>query len=298
VSTALEGVLSVGHGAVLGQVPVALPTKANPSEAEMMNSIIGCHIVGLDGPAAPYLLAQKTWVKLDSDRAYKKGLERVLRNKLEADADLPSKGSSQKAKAAPRKPYSELITFKSKLVKGMPVHSEVTLLTFEAKATEEIVRETQQKLHRKGKLPRTKLTTLSLYLAVVPDGARTWVLVTADEKTLVEQAKALVVGSTAPRLSTRSDLAPLRGKSAYRAGFRTLLELKEWLGFALHVKEKQPKEAETLYSTLPNRGSTPIFFQSVVGGDAQHPTLESSFVLPRAVFDDVAASLPVLMMTF
>jgi hypothetical protein len=301
VTSALDGVLSQGHGAVWGEVPVALPPKpAKATEADLFSSLVGCHVVGIDGPAAPYQAALKAWVKLDNDRAFKKGIEQLLTQKLEAAA--PSRAKEGKSKPAkpppPKKPFSELLKIKAKNVTGMPAGSEVAAIVFEAKATEAVVTETQKKLQHRSKLPKVGMDIATVYVAVVPDGARSWVLVTADEKLLVEQAKAVLTGSNAPRLSTRNDLATLRGTMASRAGFISLLRFKPWLEGALHTKDKPTKEAETLYSTLPHHGSTPIFFKVIATGDEQRPVLESSIVIPREVFDDVAASVPALMMTF
>jgi uncharacterized membrane protein YkoI len=304
VTTAFENVFSIAPATVWGHVPVAFPAKPKQTETDVVNSLVGCHIIGLDGPASPFQSALKAWVKLDNDKAYKKGLNRVFASKLEDENIESSQAVSkknttkQKPKAAKTKPFADLWNIKSKTLRGLPNGSEVVQITFQAKDTEALVRETQKKLHKHSKLPKTELTTIALYVAVVPDGTRTWLLFATDEANLTEQAKSLLTGSNAPRLSTRSDIAQLRGKNAYRAGFTSLLEVKEWLAFAMHVNGKPSKEAETLYSTLPNHGATPVFFQSMVTGDAQHPTIESSIVLPRAVFDDIAASIPVLMMSF
>jgi hypothetical protein len=303
VTNAIDGVLSQGSSAVMGITPVSsVASKAKLTDGEALSSFIGCYVMGVDGPAAPYKTALKAWVRLDNDRAFKKGIDKVMSEKLNEAASTPDPDqapSAKKAKAAKKqKPFSELLKLNSKPIKGLPAGSEVATLVFEAKAAESVISDVQKNRQRRSTMPKTELKTISLYFAVVPDGSRTWLLITADEKTLVEQAKAVVTGSSAPRLSTRSDVAQLRGQNAIRAGFMSLVNLKGYLAFALQAKEKPGNDAETLFSTLPHHGTTPVFYRTIATGDAQHPAIESTITLPRAIFDDVAASVPALMMSF
>jgi hypothetical protein len=305
VTKGIDSVLSRGDATASGHLPVSLPTNKTPTAAEQMAAATGTYVVAIDGPAGPYRDALKAFEKLDADPGFKRGIDRIFAEKL-AELDggtAEDTESSGKAKAKPKpakaKPVSHLLSLKPKAVKGLPAGSQTSALVFELKETEALLEETQPKLRRKrGGLPKVEVERLSLLLSVIPDGNRTWLVVTADEKSLVEHAKGVLSTSTKPRLSTRSEVAVLRGTSAFRAGFSTLLELKSYLALALSANGKSSKETDTVFSTLPHHGATPMFYKYVVVGDAEHPTIEAQVTLPRAVFDDVAASIPSLMMSF
>jgi hypothetical protein len=277
-----------------------------------MASAIGTYVVAIDGPAAPYRDSLKAFEKLNADPGFKKGIDRIFSAKLaeleeEDSGDDPGSDEAQgkakpntkpKAKPVKAKPVSHLLSLKPKAVQGLPAGSQTSALVFELKATEALLEETKPNLPRKRGLPKFEVERLSLLVSVIPDGNRTWLIVTADEKSLVEHAKGVISTSTKPRLSTRAEVAPLRGTTAYRAGFSTLLELKSYLSLALAASGKAGKETDTVFSTLPHHGVTPMFYKYTVGGDPERPIIEGQVTVPRAVFDDVAASIPTLMMSF
>jgi len=291
-----------GSVVAVGDAPLPIAAGKTPSYAEQLASATGCRIIGYDAPADSMKAMLKSLQKLSADKTFKKGIDRIFAEKMAeaaaTDSETSSAGKKTTAKPSSAKTISNLVTFKSKTVKGMPAGSEVTALTVELKAAEQLVTETQKTLRRHGKLPKMDIEAITILVAVVPDGARTWAYVTTDEKALVERAKSMQSGSTAPRLSTRSDLGAMRGKNAYRSGFLSLLSLKGYLAVALQAKGKSSKEAETTFSTLPHHGSTPVFYQYVATGDSEHPSLEGTVTIPREVFDDVAAAVPSLMMSF
>lgn len=301
-----EVVAHPGTMVVAGEAPVAQATGKTPDKLEPIAAAVGCHIVGYDGPATAMKDLFRQMGKLSQDPTFKKGLDKLFNDKLAAlDADDTAESEGKKKAVAKakepnkvQKKISNLVSVKPLAVRGMPAGSEVTQLNIELKAAESLVKDARPSGKKAPKMPKLSADKLALLIAVVPDGAKSWVVITADEKSLVERANSVMTGATGARLSTRSELAPMRGQSAYRAGFMSLLGLRSYLAMALQAKGKSPKDAESTFSTLPHHGTTPIFYQYVVTGDAEHPSIEGKATLPRAVFDDVAAAVPTLMMNF
>lgn len=274
------------------------PGSGSLAPVSPMSLAMGWRVYGVEAPAAPYRDALKTLIRLGSDQTFRKGLDAL--------GDASSDGSSQssapaKKRATAQKPGksrpSEWFKIKSKLVGKMPAGSEVALIELGADATKAIRKQVLQP--KRGKQAgMSEGETLSLLLAVVPDGSRTWIVMAVDEKTLVERAQALFATSSVPRLATRSELSPMRGQNAYQAGFATLQVFKGWLGLAMSEKGKATKDLESLFATLPHQGTTPIFYRALANGDEQRHSFEVSTSVPRAVFDDIAAAVPTFMMLF
>ncbi|MGE5786094.1 MAG: hypothetical protein ACM3ZE_15965, partial [Myxococcales bacterium] len=213
-----------------------------------------------------------------------------------SDGAASTKKRPAVSKDAHRRP-SEWFKLKSRVVAKMPAGSEVALIELSPDATKTIRKQVlQQKRGKQTGIAEGEV--LTFLFAVVPDGNRTWIVMAVDDKTLAERAQALVATSTAARLSTRADLAPMRGQSAYQAGFATLQLAKGWLGLAMAQKGKQMKDVESLLATLPHQGTTPVFYRVIASGDEKQHSLEISTSVPRAVFDDVAAAVPAFMMLF
>jgi len=131
---------------------------------------------------------------------------------------------------------------------------------------------------------------LAIHLLLVPDGARTWVGLSADEAVLVARVNAAMAGS-GDTLGSRTDLAPLKAGPLGAGGFVTLAGITaEFSAVAALVGTPWKAVSEPIdeLGHLPHHGSTPIFFTSTASAT---PTLSAavSFEIPRGVFDDVVA---------
>jgi hypothetical protein len=249
---------------------------------------LGWRIYGVESPAAAYKDALKNLVRLGSDKAFRKGVTSML-----GGGDKETSGKAGPGKKAAPAPKTDWLKIKSKTVAAMPTGSEVIAIELSQQATQELLRHAKRRGHTAKKVEEQGLSGL---LAVVPDGGRTWFVFAMDEKTLVERARGVVSTSKAPRLSTRSDIGFMRGQPAVQAGFWSLLAVKGWLQQVLVARGKSAREADTLLSTTPHHGSTPMPFRVIVTGDDRRHAIEFQTSFPRTAFEDVAAAVPTLMM--
>jgi hypothetical protein len=291
VRAALDTVFNSSSVVVFADGPIAVKgDRAMLSDADRTAMALGWRIYGVEGAAASYKDAVKTLIRLTSDKAFQKGIDGLLDRTGSADANQ----GKPKGKTWNRTP--DWLKFKSKTIAGMPAGSEVMLVELNRESTKELLAQADRKVRRGKKFAPLDVSALRALFAVVPDGGRTWFVFAMDEKTLLDRSKVVLGSSKSPRLSTRSDLQTMRGLSANQAGFSTLELVKGWLQAAMVEQKKPIKEADTLYSTLPHHGSTPMFYRTIIGGSDKQPTVEVSTSLPRAVFEDVAAAVPTLMM--
>jgi hypothetical protein len=293
VRSAIEPFFNISSPVVaaFGAVP-SVTDKGEPSAAERLALALGWRIYGIEAAAAPYKDAMRTLVRLSSDKAFQRGINDLW------DETAPAGATAVKGNkpAPPAKVHSaDWVKLRSKTLVGMPAGSEVMLIEFNQSATKELLSRAKRKVNKSKKLDALGLESLACLLAVVPDRGRTWFVFAMDDKTLRERANVVLANSQAPRLSTRSELSSLRGEAAVQAGFSTLLMVKGWLQLALLGQGKSTKEVETLISTLPHHAMTPMRFRSIVVGDDKRQAVELSTTIPRAVFDDAAASVPSLM---
>jgi hypothetical protein len=136
--------------------------------------------------------------------------------------------------------------------------------------------------HHADAKARAGLKPVPIHFAVVPDGARAWVGLSADESLLVTKLTAAMAGS-GDTLASRADLAQLKTASIGGGGFLTLAGASaELSAFAAIGGARWPNSGQT-----PHRGLTPI----VLTGEASSPTPPSTATftvqVPRAVIDDV-----------
>jgi hypothetical protein len=287
-----------------GPAPSVLATnKATPFIPEGIASIFGWSVYGVEAPAGPYKDALKTVVRLGSDKAFRQGLERLASSADGGDEQSkPGKGGKSgktaKSNAAAGKRSSEWMKLSTKAIAGMPVGSEVMLIEFNQDATKRLLAEARRQASKGKKLDQLDVEALRYLVAVVPDGGRTWLVVAMDDRLLVDRAKAVVASGMAPRLSTRSDISALKGQPAYSAGYVSLLVAKGLLQALLLGEGKSIREADSLLSTLPHHGTTPMSYRTIMTGDEKGHRAEFSITVPRAIFDDAAAAVPSLMMSF
>lgn len=293
VHAAIDTLFNSSSTVVFADGPIAVTgDKPTLSDADRTAMALGWRIYGVEGAAAPYKDAVKTLIRLSSDKAFQTGVDGLF--KRNGAADVEANQGKPKGKAS--KPVLDWLKLKSKPIAGMPAGSEVMLVELNQQSTKLLLAHAKRKVRHGKKEDALDVAPLRAWFAVVPDASRTWFVFAMDEKTLLERSKVVLGSSQAPKLSTRSDLQVMRGLSANQAGFSTLELAKGWLQAAMVERKRSLKEADTLYSTLPHHGTTPMFYRTVIGGSDKQPVVEVSTSLPRAVFEDVAAAVPTLMM--
>lgn len=270
---------------------LATPDKPKSAASDAMSLALGWRIYGIEAPAGPFKESLKTLVRLGADKAFRNGLDRLFEG-----ASATSESGKKKAGKAENTHPSDWIKLRSKTVAQMPAGSEVALIELNHDASEAFLKEFGKRSRKANNEAKQAPANLSYSIAVVPDGARTWLVWAGDDKTLVERAQTVTGAGKVAKLSTRADLAPMRGQNNLASGFMTLQLARGWLELALSQKGKSVKDVDSLFSTLPNHGNTPMFYRSIARGDDRRHAIELSTTIPRAVFDDAAAAVPSLMM--
>jgi hypothetical protein len=181
----------------------------------------------------------------------------------------------------------ELPTLKTRQARGLP-GSKVYELTLPG----EMFKEWAFDAHGKDKSKIGK--PLPFVVIVVPDGARTWIGASDDEKLLSEKLAVAKAGDPKKTLASKEGLAPLRTKKAVSGGFFTLM------GFLASVRSSMlqsglmsGKDVERALSAMPHHGETPMLQSISVEGGAG-PTLRWHTTLPKEVVEDIAALGPAM----
>jgi hypothetical protein len=204
-------------------------------------------------------------------------LQATLRSKL---ADLLS--GEEENESAPSIPTG--FTFKpTAAAKELPKGS----LAFELALTREPPRTTGNK-----KAPAKPLPPAKLQVLVVPESARTWVILGGDKAQLVKTVVAATEAAPlAGKLASRADLAAMKDGKFTGASFTTLQSfLESIVGGAARLSldpnaSRSATEARTMLESTPNRGKTPILFTSEIGLD-NGVTWRSRFDVPKGVIED------------
>jgi hypothetical protein len=158
-----------------------------------------------------------------------------------------------------------------------------------------------------NKKPSAKpLPAVKLHVLVVPESARTWVILGGDRPQLVKTVLAATEAApVAGKLSSRSDLPALKDGKYTAAGFSTLQSfLESLLGGAARApfdpdKARSLGEARTMLESTPNRGRTPILFTSNIALE-NGITWSGVFDVPKGVIEDaivLAASSRLMLPT-
>lgn len=124
------------------------------------------------------------------------------------------------------------------------------------------------------------------FVALVPDGDRTWFAWALDRERLSEPF-ALMQGPDAPRVSALKGLAPLQGRAAVASGFFKLEGLVASFASSMDGPDRL-RDWEQLSRSLPHRGESPTTFEMRVTGEGGQ---DVEFVqrIPRAFLADLTA---------
>jgi hypothetical protein len=231
----------------------------------------GWHLAGIATPNQTAELVKNLAAALSRPK-----LQAALRAKL---ADLLSGEEGNESTAS----IPTGFTFKPTAApKELPKGS----LAFELALTRDPVRTTGNK-----KAPAKPPPPAKLQVMVVPESARTWVILGGDKAQLTKTV--LAATEAAPltgKLASRTDLAAMKDGKFSAASFTTLQSFLESIGGAARLSldpeaSRSAAEAHSMLESTPNRGKTPILFASEIALD-NGITWRSRFDVPKGVIED------------
>jgi hypothetical protein len=233
------------------------PAKPTPAESlaelkDMVAGALGWHVLGFEGSASEYV----TWLKLGVDlygRAVRLG-----------KSFLPAKPSEEQRRYLSYVPRITTVTALPGWPRGtvafdvqLGYDSELAAVFLPKPAEAEVAGEAG----RGPKAPPAK-GSLTLRLAVVPDGDHTWIGLSSDLDELKKRMTAALSG--APRegtLAARDGLAPLRDPGQTWGGFFSVGSIVDRAFEELeHKRPADAADVRAMLAALPNRGQTPILF--------------------------------------
>jgi hypothetical protein len=271
-----------------GDVPApgAADTKVGSADRgalarDQITRSLGWYIVGIDDKADRYKTYLNRIVAVYNDRE--------LRRLLEKRAEIkPNKLPTLRARAARGK---GLAPGSSAFELVLPP----TLFDDYLDVPPAPVRPGQPRAKAPPRPPPGKSVTV--VLIVVPDGARTWIGLSADEKALVEKLGVVLQGNAAATLASRDGLASLRNARAVSGGFWSLSSITSSLDSPLASVSSQSQGAEfrRRLNALPHHGDTPMPY-TLTATPAAITNVAWSLSVPRAVAEDVGALIPLMGM--
>ena len=254
-----------------------LPSRKKPgakgdavaNAKDLVINTLGWHVTGVEAPAAEYV----AWARQGLD-VYTRGVHLV--RELAAAQRVVGKGTKKDAEMLELIPRVKQVSSPPGWPKGtiafdvlLQFDSDLATLLLPRKAREAIKDATKKTPGAKG--------SLTVRLAIVPDGERTWIGFSADLDELKKRMNA--VQSSAPRegtLATREGLEGLRQPGQTWGGFVGFGDLLE-RGLET-VERESPKhggDARALLGSLPNKGRTPLLLVgSGAAGQAPSSGLE------------------------
>jgi hypothetical protein len=193
-------------------------------------------------------------------------LARLLKERLNFDAKLLPRMKSQVV-----------------AVKGFPARATAYQIELPAGLVEQLEKATDAK-RAAGKEKALKST---LSLIVVPDGDRSFVAYSADQKQAIALLEA-VHSPTEKKLASVSELQPLRSKPAWSAGFWTIEALLPYVDSL--AKEK----GIDLLTRMPNHGRSPWLFRLEITDRAPALSVSGTLRIPQGAFQDAGSLIPEL----
>lgn len=133
--------------------------------------------------------------------------------------------------------------------------------------------------------PKAKSIPLTLRIAVVPDGARTWIGISANPDALKAPLKAALTGAPKEgQIASRTDLDVFKSTPLIAGGFvapRGLLD-------AALQRAPNPEAVAAVIRGLPNKGETPLLML-LSGTPGPAPTSTFEFRMQKGTIDDMAS---------
>jgi hypothetical protein len=287
----LSGNWVTANGFLPGAKRPAAKAHRTPAEAladarALAVSALGWTLIGVDAPAADYV----TWAKQGLD-VYTHGV-RFVRETLTA------------AKGTPPKDL-ELLGFIPRVTTttsppGWPKGTVAfdVLLTYDSDVAAALL---DLKTHAspRGVAPKKKAPaakgSLTLRLAIVPEGERTWIGFAADVDGLKQRMSAVLSGAPPEgTLARREGLEGLREPGQIWGGFFSVGELLQ--AVVEGVEKEKPEHAagaRAALATLPNKGRTPILLVGT-GTAGRAPSSTAELRVQQGSLADLAAMVSFL----
>jgi len=251
-----EGDVVYAHGEVTPPPAPAEPGSAAAAR-ERVRAQLGWYIVGLDEKPAKYKGYLDKVVKLYNDAQLRQVVDKRLKIKPAALPKLASRGG-----------------------RGLPAGATVYELVLPGAYFEKMEAVPTGK---QGGVP-----ALSIVVILVPDGDRTWVGFSADEKALTAKLVEMKKGDST--LASREGIAPLKTSKGVSGGFFTVGNLVK--GVITGMGEAGLGDASKALRLMPNHGETPMLMWTSV--EPAGPDVVWSLRVPKAVVEDLGAVGPAL----
>ncbi len=264
------------------------PTAAVLAEAKAYaTTALGWSLVGVHGRPDPYVAWGKEGVAM-YERGVRLAKELAKRPKdKEFLAFIPSLTSQTSPPGWPK----GTVAFDLRLTFDREI-AEI-LLPHEKEAPTPPRSKTVTKPPPRSASPKESIT---LRLAIVPDGEDTWIAFSGDHEELLKRVKAAMSGAPeAATIAAREGLGPLHAGDRTSGGFVTFGDAIDGAVKAmLREKPKNAEIVEALVAAMPNRGATPILY-SGSGTSGTAPSLSAEVRLEQGTLVDLAGLVSFLM---
>jgi hypothetical protein len=127
------------------------------------------------------------------------------------------------------------------------------------------------------------------HILVVADATRTWLALGGDEALLADRLQG-ALGSGGAKLSTRGDLAGLKGASVGTGGFFSLRAVLGLGAFADAVSGSTGEEALGELARMTQNGLIAVPFTATADGKSP-PSTATQLRVPRAVIEDAVGAI-------
>jgi hypothetical protein len=265
-----EGAVVSGHG--------NLPTGGKPSAGstpvrEQVKSAIGWYVFGFDESSTKYKSYFDKWVKLWNDAQPEIQKSKLLKLASSAANGLGVRGTQPEDLKLPK--------LASRAGKGLPPGSTV----YEVELPGSWFAEPSSETPMPGARPAKPVAApnLPIVMVLVPDGRRSWVGLSTDEKLISAKLREAVKGGG---LSARGGLGALQSAPGLSGGYLTLEDLVGSLASSLG-DVMGAGNVPDLKNAMPHKGESPVVFWTSVTNDG--PTVNWSFQAPQAAIEDLFA---------
>ncbi len=238
------------------------PTEVVAAARELIQSTVGWHVIGYEGKADELTAFLREATATFNRKTIQDRIKKELRGET------------------PKLPTARFGAFGgggSALTIGIPLDSKRSWHSVPSPDGE-------FSDHPAGK-PVTGMADVTV--AVVPDGARTWLLIGADATVLRKRLAEVKAPKPDQTLATRDGLELLKTAKVSSASFATLepamLAAQRTLG-----RRGKDEKVKQMLDGLPNHGRTPLIALGTSTGGAS-PSMTVEMLVQKGTFDDLAA---------
>lgn len=248
-----EGDFVYAHSELMGSGAPGKPGSALAIR-DSIRSRLGWYVIGIDDKPAKYKGYLDKVVKLYNDAQLRQLLDKRMKVK---GTDLP-KLSARPARG---------------LAGGATTYELVLTSAFFGKLD--------------GAEKGARVPPLSIVITVLPDGDRTWIGLSADEKLLNTKLTEVKKGDAT--LASREGIGQLKTARGVSGGFFTAGNLVKSAADSI----ADASDIKKALNAMPHHGETPVLMWTTVSAGAG-PNVLWTLRVPRAVVEDIAAIAPLL----